>query len=93
MRPRLQEKYENEVLPAFKQNLGRENRMDVPRLEKVVVNMGVGSAITEKKHIEESVEALSQITGQKPQVTIARKSIAGFKLREGTWSPTGTGGS
>jgi large subunit ribosomal protein L5 len=81
--PRLQEKYENEVLPALKQNLGRENRMDLPRLEKVVINMGVGSAVTEKKHIEESVEALAQITGQKPQVTIARKSIAGFKLREG----------
>ncbi len=57
--------------------------MALPRLEKVVVNMGVGSAITEKKHIEESVDALSQITGQKPTVTVARKSIAGFKLREG----------
>lgn len=81
--PRLQEKYANEILPALKQQLGQENPMALPRLEKVVVNMGVGSAITEKKHIEESVDALSQITGQKPMVTVARKSIAGFKLREG----------
>ena len=81
--PRLQEKYEQEILPALREELGRANRLSLPRLEKVVVNMGVGSAITEKKHIEESVDALSQITGQKPQVTVARKSVAGFKLREG----------
>lgn len=81
--PRLQEKYENEILPALKEKLGRANRLSLPKLDKVVVNMGVGSAISEKKHIEESVDALGQITGQKPQVTLARKSIAGFKLREG----------
>ena len=81
--PRLQEKYEQEILPALREGLGRTNRLSLPRLEKVVVNMGVGSAMTEKKHIEESVEALTQITGQKPQVTVARKSVAGFKLREG----------
>ena len=80
---RLQEKYEKEILPALKDKLGRSNRLSLPKLEKVVVNMGVGSAISEKKHIEESVDALGQITGQKPLVTIARKSIAGFKLREG----------
>ena len=83
MAPRLQEKYEQEILPALKDRLGRDNRLSLPKLEKVVVNMGVGSAITEKKHIEESCDALAQITGQKPVVTTARKSIAGFKLREG----------
>lgn len=81
--PRLQEKYRSEILPKLKAELGRENPMSIPRLEKVVVNMGVGSAITEKKHMEDSVAALTQITGQKPQITVARKSIAGFKLREG----------
>ena len=83
MIPRLIEKYEKEVLPALQQQLGRDNRLSLPRLEKIVVNMGVGSAISEKKHLEEAVEALRQITGQKPVVTIARKAIAGFRLREG----------
>lgn len=81
--PRLQQKYREEILPELKKQLGRENPMALPKIEKVVVNMGVGSAISEKKHMEDSVAALSQITGQKPQVTIARQSIAGFKLREG----------
>lgn len=81
--PRLQEKYNKEILPALKEKLGRANRLSLPKLQKVVVNMGVGSAISEKKHIEECVDALGQITGQKPLVTVARKSIAGFKLREG----------
>jgi large subunit ribosomal protein L5 len=83
MIPRLQQKYETEVLPALRKELGRENRMALPRLEKIVVNMGVGSAISEKKHLEDAVEALRQITGQKPVITIARKAIAGFRLREG----------
>lgn len=83
MPARLQEKYDKEILPELKKQLGRENPLSLPKLTKVVVNMGVGSAISEKKHIEECVSALSQITGQKPVVTLARKSIAGFKLREG----------
>lgn len=81
--PRLQDKYDKEILPALKEKLGRSNRLSLPKLDKVVVNMGVGSAISEKKHIEECVEAMGHITGQKPLVTVARKSIAGFKLREG----------
>lgn len=81
--PRLQEKYDTEILPELMKQLDRKNRLSLPRLQKVVVNMGVGSAISEKKHIEESVSSLSQITGQKPLITLARKSIAGFKLREG----------
>ncbi len=83
MVPRLQEKYEKEVLPALQQQLGRTNRLALPRLEKIVVNMGVGSATQDKKHLEEAVTALAQITGQKPVITKARKAIAGFRLRAG----------
>lgn len=83
MIPRLQEKYEKEVLPQLQQILGRENRHSLPRFEKIVVNMGVGSATSEKKHLEDAVDALGQITGQKPLTTVARKSLAAFKLREG----------
>lgn len=83
MIPRLQEKYETEVLPALAEKLGRVNRLSLPRLEKVVINMGVGAAIQEKKHLEAAVDALTQITGQKPIITKARKAIAGFRLREG----------
>jgi large subunit ribosomal protein L5 len=81
--PRLMERYFNEVLPALAEALGRPNRMSLPRLQKIVVNMGVGKAISEKKHLEEAVDALKTLAGQKPVVTRARKSIAGFKLREG----------
>ena len=83
MAPRLQEKYTSEVRPALAEALGRENIMSLPRLVKVVVNMGVGSAIQDKKHREDAVAAMTPITGPKPVVTIARQSIAGFKLREG----------
>ena len=83
MVPRLKEKYENEILPALQESLGRSNRLSLPRLEKIVVNMGVGSAIQEKKHLETAVSAMTEIAGQKPVITRARKSIAGFRLREG----------
>lgn len=83
MAPRLQEKYEKEIQPALKEQCGRDNVLALPRLRKIVVNMGVGSATTEKKHMEDAVEAMEHITGQKPIVTLARKSIAGFRLREG----------
>lgn len=81
--PRLQERYFKELLPALAKKLGRDNVLSLPRLEKIVVNMGVGSAITEKKHMEESVAALAQITGQKPLICKARKAIANFRLRQG----------
>jgi large subunit ribosomal protein L5 len=81
--PRLKQRYLDEVLPALAKQLGRENRLSLPRLQKIVVNMGVGAAISEKKHMEEAVGALTQITGQKPLVTRSRKSIANFRLREG----------
>ena len=83
MKPRLQEKYDQEILPALAKSLGRKNALSLPKLQKIVVNMGVGSGVTEKKHVEESAEALSIITGQKALVTRARVSVAGFRLREG----------
>lgn len=80
--PRLRERFHNEVLPELAKKFGRTNPMSLPRLEKIVVNMGVGIAITDKKYIEEAQSALTQIAGQKAVITKARKSIAGFKLRE-----------
>src|SRR5258708_6376679 len=80
--PRLRERYEQQVLPLLVEKLGRKNRLSLPKLEKIVVNMGVGAAITEKKHLEEALLAITQITGQKPLVTRSRHAISGFKLRE-----------
>jgi large subunit ribosomal protein L5 len=81
--PRLQTRYEKEILPALCEKLGRQNRLSLPRVQKIVVSMGVGSAIAEKKHMEDAVSAMSELTGQKPLVCKARKSIANFRLREG----------
>jgi len=81
--PRLQIKYQKEALPALAQKLGRKNPMSLPRLEKIVVNMGVGIATQEKKHLETAVEAMGLIAGQKPIITNSRKAISAFKLREG----------
>lgn len=81
--PRLRERYHKEILPRLAEQFGRTNRLNLPRLQKITVNMGVGSAATEKKHLEDAVSALSQITGQKPVTTKARRSVASFKLREG----------
>src|SRR5262245_48354980 len=80
---RLQKRYQDEVLPALAQSLGRKNRLSLPRLEKIVVNMGVGSAVQDKKDLELAADALTQITGQKPIITKARQAIAGFRLRQG----------
>ena len=81
--PRLKERYEKKILPQLEEKLGRKNRLSLPRLEKIVVSMGVGSAISDKKHLEEALSAMTEITGQKPMVCKARKSVAAFKLREG----------
>lgn len=83
MMPRMQDRYVNQVLPELKNKLGRDNPHSLPKIEKVVVNMGVGTATAEKKHLEEAVAAMTLITGQKPLVTRSRKSIANFRLREG----------
>jgi large subunit ribosomal protein L5 len=81
--PRLREKYHQQVLPTLAEKFGRKNKLSLPRLDKIVVNMGVGAATQEKKHLETAAEAMSQITGQKPIITIARKAISAFRLREG----------
>ncbi len=80
---RLKEFYWQNVVPALRKELGYDNVMQVPRLEKIVVNMGLGEATQNAKVLESGVSDLSQITGQKPIVTKAHKSIANFKLREG----------
>jgi large subunit ribosomal protein L5 len=80
--PRLLERYRNELLPALKSKFNRDNPHALPRLQKIVINMGVGEAITEKKFLEEAVAALTLIGGQKPQITKSRIAIANFKLRE-----------
>jgi large subunit ribosomal protein L5 len=81
--PRLKSRYRDEVAPALHEQFGHANVMQVPGLTKIVVNMGVGEAARDSKLIEGAVRDLTAITGQKPSVTRARKSIAQFKLREG----------
>jgi large subunit ribosomal protein L5 len=81
--PRLRVRYRDEVVPALREQLGLTNVMQVPRLEKVVVNMGVGEAVKDGRLLDAALEDLATITGQRAVVTKARKSIAGFKLREG----------
>lgn len=80
---RLREKYNTEVVPAMMKEFGYSNVMQVPKVVKIVVNMGLGEALVNNKLIDGAVEQLSTLTGQKPVVTRARKSIANFKLREG----------
>jgi large subunit ribosomal protein L5 len=82
-RPRLRSRFEKEVAPALLKELELKNVMAVPRLHKIVVNMGVGEATQNAKVLDPAVNELGQITGQKPVVTRARKSIAAFKVREG----------
>ena len=80
---RLKEKYINEVVPSLMSKYNYSSKMEVPKLEKIVINMGVGDATQNSKLIEGAVNDLTKITGQKPVVTKARKSIAGFHVREG----------
>ncbi len=80
--PRLQEKYEKEVVSALMDKFGYKNIMEVPKLEKIVINMGVGEAKENQKSLEAAVEDLAKITGQKPILTKAKKSVANFKIRE-----------
>lgn len=83
MTPRLLEKYRNEVVPELIKVLGFKGPMQVPRLKKIVVNMGVGEALQDIKLLDKSVEELAMITGQKPVVTRSKKAIANFKIRKG----------
>lgn len=83
MTARLKEKYEKEVVPALMKRFGFKNPMQVPKIEKVVINIGVGDATQNAKLLDAAVNDLTLIAGQKPVITRAKKSIAGFKLREG----------
>jgi large subunit ribosomal protein L5 len=83
VQPRLKTRYRDEIVPGLRDEFGFANVMQVPGLTKIVVNMGVGEAARDSKLIEGAIKDLASITGQKPQVTKARKSIAQFKLREG----------
>jgi large subunit ribosomal protein L5 len=79
----FKQRYKTEIVPALKDKLGIENIMAVPKLTKVVINMGVGEAASDKKHLESAVQNLASISGQQPVVTKARQSVASFKIREG----------
>jgi large subunit ribosomal protein L5 len=83
MVPRLKEKYKKEVLPELKEQFGYRNDLEVPRLEKITVNMGVGEGAHDPKAIDAAMNDLAVITGQKPKLCRAKRSIAGFKLRKG----------
>jgi len=80
---RLKEKYQNEITPSLMKKFSYKSVMQAPKIEKIVINMGVGDAVSNSKALDVAVEELTQITGQKPVVTKAKKSIAGFRLREG----------
>ncbi len=81
--PRLKTKYLEEIRPQLQKDLALENVMEIPVLDKIVLNMGIGEAIQDKKAVDEALDELGLISGQKPRVNRARKSIANFKLREG----------
>ena len=83
MAPRLQEHYETQIRSQLAEKLGIKNPMAIPRIQKITINMGVGSAVADKKNLELAFDAMTEIAGQRPVMTLARKSIAGFKLREG----------
>ena len=83
MASRLQEKYNNQVAPAMMEKFGYKNIMEIPKLDKIVINMGVGNAKENPKGLEKAIEEMEIISGQKPVTTRARKSVANFKLREG----------
>ncbi len=80
---RLQERFQKEITPQLAQRLGRTNRLSLPKLEKIVVNMGVGKALQDKTKMEQAAAQMGQITGQKPLITKAKKAISAFRLREG----------
>ncbi len=80
---RLRKDYDERIVPAMTEKFGYKNRMEVPRLEKIVINMGVGEATQDKKKVETAAQEMELIAGQKPVITKAKKSIAQFKLREG----------
>lgn len=80
---RLQEQYQDKIVPELVKQFAYQSAMQVPRIEKITLNMGVGEAAADKKHMEHALNDMQKIAGQKPVVTKARKSVAGFKIREG----------
>jgi len=84
MTPRLLDRYRAEIVPKMMESLGYKNRMQVPRIKKIVINMGVGAATEDPKILESAVENLSTITGQKVVITVAKKAISNFKIRKGS---------
>ena len=80
---RLLERYQKEIAPRLAERLGRKNRLSLPRLQKIVVNMGVGKALQDKNRMEQAAEQLTLIAGQRAQITKAKQSVSGFRLREG----------
>ena len=80
---RLMDRYQKEIVPQLADKLGRKNKLSLPRLNKIVVNMGVGKALQDKNRMDQAAEQLAQITGQRPQVTKAKKAVSAFRLREG----------
>src|SRR5262245_857654 len=80
---RLLDRYRKEIVPTLAKEFGRTNPHALPRLEKIVVSMGLGKAIGERKRLDEAIDHLAQITGQKPQITSAKHAVSGFRLREG----------
>ena len=80
---RLQDRYQKEILPGLGKKLGRTNVLSLPKLQKIVVNMGVGKALQDKNRMEQAADQLSQITGQRALVTKAKRAVSGFRLREG----------
>jgi large subunit ribosomal protein L5 len=80
---RLHERYQKEIAPRLAERFGRKNAMSLPRLQKIVVNMGVGKTLQDKNRLPKAAEELAQIIGQRPQITKARISVSGFRLRQG----------
>ena len=80
---RLQERYNKEIVPALAKKFGRTNRLSLPKLSKIVLNMGVGKALQDKERMKQAAEHLGLIAGQRPQITKARLAVSGFRLREG----------
>jgi large subunit ribosomal protein L5 len=80
---RLQERYNKEIVPALTKKFGRANRLSLPKLSKIVLNMGVGKALQDKDRMKQAAEHLGLIAGQRPQITKARLAVSGFRLREG----------
>jgi len=83
MLARLKNRYDKEILPELQQKFGRKNPMSIPRIEKIVINMGIGRAVENRKRLEAALTELTRIAGQKPVVTKARRSVSNFKLRQG----------